>query len=148
MILSLRLCTFVVSSNRDRGGGGSSGVDTGENDSSNYDYSNYEYISCLPLLWAVTCAQTHFLLCRNFSLKKAIFSIVVQSPLVIVYLVIVEFSVKVDRLCRPIVYFSMYFSRNSGITRYSGQIRQMDESSIHYYERRLYFFTSPLAVKV
>ena len=45
---------------------------------------------------------------------------IVQSPLVIVDPVIVEFLVIVDRFCRPIVYFSMYFSRNSGITRYSG----------------------------
>ena len=44
----------------------------------------------------------------------------VQSPLVIVDPVIVEFLVIVDRFCRPIVNFSMYFSRNSGITRYSG----------------------------
>ena len=42
---------------------------------------------------------------------------VVQLPLVIVDPVIVEFLVIEDRFCRPIVYFSMYFSRNSGITR-------------------------------
>ena len=60
----------------------------------------------------------------------------VQSPLVIVYLVIVEFPIIVDRLCRPIVYFSMHFSRNSGITRYSGQI--LADGRVHYYERRLY----------
>ena len=61
----------------------------------------------------------------------------VQSPLVIVYLVIVEFPIIVDRLCRPIVYFSMYYSRNSGITHYSGQISA--DGRIHYYERRLYY---------
>ena len=54
------------------------------------------------------------------------------------YLVIVEFLVIVDRLCRPIVYFSMYFSRNSGITRYSGHFAA--DGQIHYYESRLYLF--------
>ena len=47
-----------------------------------------------------------------------------------------ESLVIVDRLCRPIVYFSMYFSRNSGITRYSGHFAA--DGRIHYYERRLY----------
>ena len=61
----------------------------------------------------------------------------IQSPLVIVDPVIVEFLVIVDRFCRPIVYFSMYFSRNSGITRYSGHFAA--DGWIHYYERRLYF---------
>ena len=60
----------------------------------------------------------------------------IQSPLVIVDPVIVESLVIVDRLCRPIVYFSMYFSRNSGITRYSGHFAA--DGRIHYYERRLY----------
>ena len=64
----------------------------------------------------------------------------VQSPLVIVYLVIVEFPVIVDRLCRPIVYFSMYFSRNSGITHYTGHFA--GDGRIHYYERRLYLLFS------
>ena len=40
------------------------------------------------------------------------------------------------QISRPIVYFSMYFSRNSGITRYSG--RFATDGPIHYYERRLY----------
>ena len=66
------------------------------------------------------------------------------TPLVIVYLVIVEFFVIVDRLCRPIVYFSMYFSRNSGITRYSGHFAT--DGRIHYYERRLYLL-NPLRYK-
>ena len=47
-----------------------------------------------------------------------------------------EFLVIVDRFSGPIVYFSMYFSRNSGITRYSGHFAA--DGRIHYYERRLY----------
>ena len=58
------------------------------------------------------------------------------SPLVIVDPVIVEFLVIVDRFWRPIVYFSMYFSCNSGITRYSGHFAA--DGRIHYYESRLY----------
>ena len=42
----------------------------------------------------------------------------------------------VDRLSRPNVYFSMYFSRNSGFSGYSGQFAT--DGRIHYYERRLY----------
>ena len=67
---------------------------------------------------------------------------IIQSPLVIVDPVIVEFLVIVDRFCRPIVYFSMYFSRNSGITRYSGHFAA--NGRIHYYERRLYISSSSL----
>ena len=66
----------------------------------------------------------------------------VQSPLVIVDLLIVDSLVIVDRLSRPIVYFSMYFSRNSGFFRYSGQFAA--DGRIHYYERRLYFFWGTL----
>ena len=62
----------------------------------------------------------------------------IQSPLVIVDPIIVEALVIVDRLCRLIVYFSMYFSRNSGITRYSGQISA--DGHVHYCERRLYIY--------
>ena len=60
----------------------------------------------------------------------------IQSPLVIVDLLIVDSLVIVDRLNRPIVYSSMYFSRNSGFSRYSGQFAA--DGRIHYYERRLY----------
>ena len=45
----------------------------------------------------------------------------VQSPLVIVDLLIVDSLVIVDRFSRPNAYFSMYFSRNSGFSCYSGQ---------------------------
>ena len=62
----------------------------------------------------------------------------VQSPLVIVDPVTVEFLVIVDRFSGPIVYFSMYFSCNSGITHYSGHFAT--DGRIHYYERRLYLF--------
>ena len=44
-----------------------------------------------------------------------------QSPLVIVDLLIVDSLVIVDRVSRQNVYFSMYFSRNSGFSGYSGQ---------------------------
>ena len=60
----------------------------------------------------------------------------IQSPLVIVDTLIVDSLVIVDRLSRPNVYFSMYFSRNSGFSRYSGQFAA--DGRIHYYERRLY----------
>ena len=60
----------------------------------------------------------------------------IQSPLVIVYLVIVEYLVIVDMFSGPIVYFSMYFSCNSGFSCYSEQFAA--DGQIHYYERRLY----------
>ena len=49
----------------------------------------------------------------------------------------VDSLVTVDRLSRPIVYFSMYFSRNSGFFRYSGHFAA--DGGIHYYERRLQY---------
>ena len=58
-----------------------------------------------------------------------------QSPLVIVDLLIVDSFVIVDRFSRPNVNFSMYFSRNSGFSCYSGQFAT--DGRIHYYERRL-----------
>ena len=61
---------------------------------------------------------------------------VVQSPLVIVDLLIVDSLVIVDRLSRPNVYFSLFLSCNSGFSRYSGQF--VSDGRIHYYERRLY----------
>ena len=45
----------------------------------------------------------------------------IQSPLVIVDILIVDFLVIVDRLSGQNVHFSMYFSRNSGFFSYSGQ---------------------------
>ena len=68
----------------------------------------------------------------------------IQSPLVIVDLLIVDSLVIVDRLSRPNVYFSMYFSRNSGFSRYSGQFAA--DGRIHYYERRLYLIPKLLNV--
>ena len=62
----------------------------------------------------------------------------IQSPLVIVDLLIVDSLVIVDRLSRPNVYFSMYSSRNSGFSHYSGQFAA--DGRIHYYERRLYLY--------
>jgi len=62
----------------------------------------------------------------------------VQSTLVIVYLVIVESLDIVDRAVWPIVYFSMFLSRNSGISCNSGQF--LGDQKIHYYECRLYNF--------
>ena len=59
-----------------------------------------------------------------------------QSPLVIVDLLIVDSLVLVDRLSRPNGYFSLYFSRNTGFSRYSVQFAA--DGRIHYYERRLY----------
>ena len=59
----------------------------------------------------------------------------VQSPLVIVDLLIVDSLVIVDRLSRPVVYFSMYFSHNSGLSCYSEQFAA--DGQIHYYKRRL-----------
>ena len=41
-----------------------------------------------------------------------------------------------DRFYGQIVYFSIYFSGNSGITRYSGHFAA--DGQIHYYESRLY----------
>ena len=66
----------------------------------------------------------------------------ILSPLAIVDPMIVEFLVIVDRFSGPIVYFSMYFSLNSGITRYSGHFAT--DRQIHYYKRRLYDFFSSL----
>ena len=63
----------------------------------------------------------------------------IQSPLVIVDLLIVDSLIIVDRLSRPIVYFSMYFSRNSGFSCYSGQFAA--DWWIHHYKRRLYIIT-------
>ena len=60
----------------------------------------------------------------------------VQSPLVIVDLLIVDSLVIVDRLSRPIVHFSMCISRNSGFFCYSGHFAT--DIRIHYYKRRLY----------
>ena len=54
----------------------------------------------------------------------------IQSPLVIVYLVIA------DMFSLQIVYFRMHFSGNSGFSRNSGHFEA--DGRIHYYERRLY----------
>ena len=62
--------------------------------------------------------------------------LLLQSPLVIVDLLLVDSLVIVDRLSRPNVYFSIYFSLNSGFSRYSGQFAT--NKRIQYYERRLY----------
>ena len=48
--------------------------------------------------------------------SKAKPEFLVQSPLVIVDLLIVDSLVIVDRLSRPNVYFSMYFSCNNGFS--------------------------------
>ena len=87
-----------------------------------------KYYVCKYLL--LTCVilslhnQTFFYLCQ------------IQSTLVIVYLVIVESLDIVDRAVWPIVYFSMFLSRNSGISCNSGQF--LGDQKIHYYECRLY----------
>ena len=60
-----------------------------------------------------------------------------MSILACISILIVDSLVIVDRLSRPNVYFSMYFSCNSGFSHYSGQ--NADDGRIHYYERRLYF---------
>ena len=72
-----------------------------------------------------------------FALIIESFFTYVQSPLVIVDLLIVDSLVIVDRLSRPNVYFSINFSCNSGFSRYSGQFAT--DGRIHYYERWLYF---------
>ena len=82
----------------------------------------------------IQCWETTSSSCATCCIKTNRY---VQSPLVIVSLVIVEFLVIVDRLSRQIFYFSMYFSHNSGITRYSGHFAA--DGQIHYYESRLYF---------
>ena len=68
-------------------------------------------------------------------------SLYLQSPLVIVYLIIVESLVIVDLLRWPIVYFIMHFSWNSGFSCNSGHFEA--DGKIHYYQRRLYFKKCP-----
>ena len=82
---------------------------------------------CIFLPGTSVCPWSHF----SISSK-----LLIQSPLVIVDLLIVDSLVIVDRLSRPNVYFSIYFSHNSGFSRYSGQIPT--DGQIHYQERRLY----------
>ena len=101
-------------------------------------------ISCCGAgwLWGFTLAWPfHSLMIQRTHFSKVLYKllfkkILVQSTLVIVYLVIVESLDIVDRAVWPIVYFSMFLSRNSGISCNSGQF--LGDQKIHYYECRLY----------
>jgi len=61
----------------------------------------------------------------------------IQSPLVIVYLVVVESLDLVDMFSSQIVYFSMYFSGNRVFSLNSGHFEAVE--GIHYYKRQLYY---------
>ena len=99
---------------------------------------NFTPDSWLVLARTVSSTSSEIIKCKLWffgALVKDFFNI--QSPLVIVYLVIVESLIIVDMFSWPIVYFSLHLSRNSGFSCNSGHFE--DDGRIHYYQRRLYY---------
>ena len=81
-----------------------------------------------------TLLKSYFIFSSHLTflmIKKC--QIILQLPLGIVDLLVVDSLVIVNRFNRTSVYFSMYFSCNSRFSRYIGQFAA--DGQFHYYKR-------------